>query len=233
VTKVVIVSRTRMHNGVCIGGLMRDSYANVRLLPSEGVHAHSDDAPYRVGDVWGLDLEQPAAVRPPHVEDMIVRRGRRLGVQTGLDFWLREHVEPWEGDASTLFDGVLQQTASGTAYVGHLALPASSVGFWLPGRPLPLDETCPRYRTTLEGTRISVAYVGCEPPAAEIPAWTLVRVSLARWFSPGDDAFEGCWLQISGWYERSKTSGPSARVSGLLRDQPRLPGLGESPSARP
>ncbi len=30
-------------------------------------------------------------------------------MQTGLDFWLREHVEPWEGDASTLFDGVLQQ----------------------------------------------------------------------------------------------------------------------------
>ena len=199
------------------------------------MHSHADDGPYRIGDVWDLDLEKPATVRPPHVEDMIVRRGRRLGAQMALDFWLREHVEPWEGDASTLFDGVLQQTASGTAYVGHTALPASSVGFWLPDRPLPLDETRPRYRTTLDGAPISVAYVGCEPAASEIPAWTLVRVSLARWYSPGGDGFEGCWLQISGWYERStvSASAASARVSGVLRDQPRLPGLGGSPSARP
>ena len=228
-TKVVIVSRTRMGSGVCVGGLTRDTCANVRLLPDEAVHAHPDDAPYRIGDVWDLDLEKPVAVCPPHVEDMIVRRGRRVAVQTGLDFWLREHVEPWEGDASTLFDGALQQTASGTAYVGHADLPTSSVGFWLPGKPLALEAARPRYRTTLDGAPISVAYVGCELAATEIPAWTLVRVSLARWYSPGGDAFEGCWLQISGWYERSKATASSARLSTSLRDQPRLTAL---PSVR-
>ena len=46
-------------------------------------------------------------------------------------------------------------------------------------------------------------YVGEESPIKVIPAGTLVRVSLARWWRPEDSEpnFEKrCYLQLSGWY---------------------------------
>ena len=46
-------------------------------------------------------------------------------------------------------------------------------------------------------------YVGEESPIKVIPAGTLVRLSLARWWRPEDSEpnfEERCYLQLSGWY---------------------------------
>ncbi len=44
-------------------------------------------------------------------------------------------------------------------------------------------------------------YVGFESKVDRIPAGTLMRMSLARWWKPEDsDMNERCYLQLSGWY---------------------------------
>lgn len=196
-----------MRDGVCIGGLTRDTLRNVRLLPSESGHSQPVDAPYQIGDVWEMELGDRVAIRPPHVEDMIVRGGRRIAPQTGLDVWLQRFGRPVVGPVSALFDGCLRLTATGTAYVGAASIPAGSVAFWRPVDDLPLGGLAgDRYQVPWRDGCISVKYVGVQPPLPVIKAGTLVRVSLSRWFQPGPGAPERCWLQISGWYAPSQSS---------------------------
>jgi hypothetical protein len=203
VTEVVIVSRTRMQSGVCVGGLTRTGHRSVRLLPHTGAHSHPENAPYRIGQVWEMDLDFTAVITPPHTEDVLVMGDFLRGVESSLEPWLREHVQPWRGDASGLFGGLLHRSGSGTAYISHEAVSESSVGFWLPGRGLHLDASKgARYVAPWGDKEVSIPYVGLEEPLPLIPSETLVRVSLARWLAPGGTGFEGCWLQVSGWYGR-------------------------------
>ncbi len=226
-TEVVIVSRTRMHSGVCIGGLTRTGHRNVRLLPHTGAHSHRLDAPFQIGQIWEMDLDLPAAIQPPHVEDMLVRAALLRDVQSSLEPWLREHVRPWRGDASGLFGGLLRRSALGTAYIGEGALPSSSVGFWLPNQGLRLDaSTGARYVARWGGKEVSIAYVGLEEPLPLIPAETLVRVSLARWHAPGNSGFEACWLQVSGWYGQEKP-GDATNADSTPSDVPVITALSE------
>ena len=48
--------------------------------------------------------------------------------------------------------------------------------------------------------RYNIPYVGCAEAIDLIPAGTLVRVSLARWWRPEGMNEERCYLQLSGWY---------------------------------
>ena len=43
-------------------------------------------------------------------------------------------------------------------------------------------------------------YVGFEEAVETIPAGTLVRVSLARWWDTNGTTEDRCSLQLSGWY---------------------------------
>jgi hypothetical protein len=56
-----------------------------------------------------------------------------------------------------------------------------------------------RYVFRAEDGRRRIRYVGVAEPAARIEPGTLVRVSLARPWSPSN-APAGLYLQISGWY---------------------------------
>jgi hypothetical protein len=222
VTKVTIVSRTRMKSGVCIGGLTREDHRSVRLLPATGDHAHPADAPYKVGDVWDLELRPALAIERPHVEDALVVGGRRVAPQMGLGTWLAANTHPWTGGAEALYDGKLRLTPSGRAYISRDDVSSVSVGFWLPNRDLVLDETGTRYTAPWRDNQISVAYVGECAPEPFICAGTLVRVSLSRWLLTRT-GIEGCWLQISGWYPpptpRNHPASQAAGLRGWLRDR--------------
>jgi hypothetical protein len=201
VTTVLIVSRTRMGHNVCIGGLATETLENLRLLPNSGEHSHPPSAPFRVGQLWDMDLRRPSSVEPPHVEDVLVDAARPAGLQQDLAGWLRPRVQAWEGDASVLFDGRLRVSSGNTAYVSRWSIPRSSVGFWRPVFNLTANDEGPvRYRARLHDRDITIAYVGESGPDRTIPRGELVRVSLARWFPPANPDFQGCWLQVSGWY---------------------------------
>jgi len=76
--------------------------------------------------------------------------------------------------------------------------PTCSTGYWLPDQPLKFDGDG-RYVFRAENGRRRIRYVGVADPATRIEPGTLVRVSLARPWSPSN-APAGLCLQISGWY---------------------------------
>jgi hypothetical protein len=202
VVRVLIVAKTRMSSGVCIGGLTRDESKNVRLIPPDRQN-HPADTRYDVGQVWDLDFHVSPEVTPPHVEDVIVTRERYIAPVSNLLETLTKRVQPWKGNPEQLFDGFLTFTERGKGYISQQkGVPIASTGYWLPDKPLDKitlhDKTNYFYNSRFG--RFYISYVGFAPAIDQIPAGTLVRVSLARWWASQDMNEKRCYLQLSGWY---------------------------------
>ncbi len=200
---VLIVARTRMWGDRrCIGGLAADGHS-VRLVTATGEHWSSPE--FQVGQIWEVDFTPSTTPVPPHVEDVLVTAQGFVGVQPDLRGHLLSRVRaPWRGGIDQLFGGVVGYTGSGNGYVcARLGVPAHSTGYWLPDRDLVLRGDGKHYDYRDGVSNRGLSYVGEPPPAPILPAGTLVRVSLARWWKPDDaepDFEERCYLQLSGWY---------------------------------
>lgn len=222
--RTLIVSRTVCGSGDkrCIGGITRVDgsaegvrYTSVRLIKPHSYKGFwPKSAPYQIGDVWDLNLEDPANLEPPHVEDKLVRGGqivRRLSSRE-LEHRLLE-ITPsmtpkfyWEGGPQELFNGKLESSRSEKGYVTRGDITDTSTGFWVPDSELILDHNpsgksghyCYRKWSNQRVVRC-LKYVGESEPIEVIPRETLVRVSLARWWTGGNNP-EVCWLMMSGWY---------------------------------
>jgi putative nucleic acid modification protein with dual OB domain len=207
---VLIVARTRMRGDrVCVGGLEVETGRSVRLLGSDGWNLH-EDHPIRPGEIWDLAYEDHPDPTPPHVEDLIVSHGSRVGVEGEMYSEILRLVDPWRGSVESIFDGRLQTTAEGKAYVGpQPPLPSGSVGFWLSDCPLTMTKYPAvqgrRYWFPEGGPVTSVAYVGMEPQLGVVPAGAVVRFSLARWAAFPEGAEKRCFLQISGSFRPGAT----------------------------
>lgn len=53
---VLIVSKTQMRNGVCVGGIIEQTCELIRIHNERGGNL-SDDAPYEIGDRWIMNVE--------------------------------------------------------------------------------------------------------------------------------------------------------------------------------
>lgn len=230
-TNVIIVSRTRMGEGVCVGGFDQIGLRNVRLLPGEGIYRQPADCPYQIGQLWQMELAAPKRVEAPHIEDVIVRDCRMKVASVDFMALIRNAGQPVAGMASALFCGFLTLSAGRKARILHQHVPGASVAFWIPGYDLTSDPSeerrllVPWADGLLGPDRISVKYVGDTEPPDKIPAGSVVRVSLSRWLAPKDGDPEGCWLQISGWYRGSRRA-----VEGA---PPRKPAAPASPLRQP
>jgi hypothetical protein len=114
---------------------------------------------------------------------------------------LRERVDAVEGHPSKLFDGTIRFTGEGSGYISDRAgVPGHSVAFWAPDMDLAF-QAHEGYYYFGEGQDIArFKYVGFATPVETIPARTLVRVSLARWWAPDEEGEERCYCQLSGWF---------------------------------
>lgn len=57
--RVLIVAKTKMGEGVCLGGLVLNTRRSVRLLPWDPSRfSHRMDTPFNLGDIWDLELEE-------------------------------------------------------------------------------------------------------------------------------------------------------------------------------
>jgi hypothetical protein len=204
--EVLILSKTHMHGGkCCVGGIARDG-RYVRLMTATGEN-QSDNTELAPRQVWEIEFVGKQGLVPPHIEDVLIQSKKIKGTLKPeakiLDFVKNAKATVWEGEPDVLFDNMLKWTDNGSGYINKSALPAHSVGFWIADKDL--EKTIyydkPRYRYRSSKGWRSIPYVGFDEPIEVIPAGTLIRVSLARWWDTKGTTDFRCPLQISGWYD--------------------------------
>ncbi len=211
--KVLIVAKTRRGAGACVGGIT-EAGQSVRLIAGDAACNERAGLEYEVGEVWDIESTPDPGIRPPHVENIIVLAGRRLRRSDHLVEAIHRFMTPVAGGPDKLFDGLTQPTTAGGLYVAEsTGLPARSTMFWTPDRPLRLDYDGKRLRyryPTPDGGR-TLTYVGFQEPLEEVPAGTLLRVSLAHRWRPAERPEEElrCFVQLSGWFiEQASAASP-------------------------
>ena len=94
--KVVIVAKTHMRGGACIGAISMDGQS-VRLIAHNMASNEHFNLQYQVGDVWEVEADPPTDLKPPHVENIVVR-GKHFLQAVSMDRVTRfiEQVMPVE-----------------------------------------------------------------------------------------------------------------------------------------
>ncbi len=202
--KILIVAKTRQGSAACIGGLTFEG-RSVRLMAAgTAVNTHVN-MEYQVGEVWEVDGAPVAQITPPHVENIVVHTGRRLGVMTDCTPFIERHMPPAAGSWQHLYEGLLQSTASGALYIAEQSgVPPYSTTFWCPNQPLTRADEGKRirYRYQTPAGVYTLVFVGFQDPLETVPAGALLRISLAHWWRPPQDASVElrCYAQLSGWF---------------------------------
>ena len=200
---VIIVSKTRMKNVACVSGILLANGRFVRLLKSNGDNQDAN-TDLEVGHVYTITFSERDNNTPPHIEDILVNsKKHKFSIPTiEMVEYLTDKlkVKIWEGSIESLFDGKLQWTDGGSGYISENGeIPDNSVGFWIPNKDLTRHYYKEKVKYNYPIKYRNISFVGFQKPIDKIPAGTLVRVSLARWWSPNEDE-QRCYLQLSGWY---------------------------------
>ena len=200
---VIIVAKTHMSNAICVGGVLANGRL-VRLLNENGYNQDSDTK-IEIGEVYTISFSERVERKPPHTEDILVHSMAYKFTFDSIEKMVRYltseiNIRIWKGSSDVLFDGKLLWTSGGSGYISKSGeIPDNSVGFWIPDKDLNRKDFNEKVRYSYPLRWRNISFVGCQNPVDKIPAGTLVRVSLARWWSPNDDE-ERCYLQLSGWY---------------------------------
>lgn len=204
---VLIVSKTHMTNAACVGGISGNGKF-VRLLDQNG-NNQDVDTTLKIGNVYTIEFTERPIKKPPHIEDILVTKMTYKfsfdSIQKMVEY-LKEklNVKIWSGSPDILFDGKLNWTDNGSGFINHEnGIPDNSVGFWIPDMDLTRKVFYEKNRynyPNINGWR-SLPFVGYENAIDVIPAGTLVRVSLARWWDTNGTTEGRCSLQVSGWYD--------------------------------
>ena len=216
--KVLIVAKTRRGPGACVGGLSAEG-RSVRLVAPDAAAHERAGLEYEVGEVWDIETAPDRQILPPHVENVIVLRASRLRRSQKILETIQRFLPPVSGGPDELFDGLTQATSAGGLYIAQrTGLPQRSTMFWRPDQPLVLDSAGKRIRyryPTVDGGR-TLTFVGFQEPVPELPAGTLLRVSLAHWWRPEDRPKEElrCFVQLSGWFTEKAGGGAQALRRG-------------------
>ena len=225
--KVLIVAKTRMGGGACIGAITEEG-KSVRLIPfNEDPHDGANQE-YEVGDIWEISAEPVTNLIPPHIENVVVYEKHRIGTANNLIDSIERLMPPENGHPFELYEGLLQSTENGALYIAKQnGIPSYSTTFWRPDQPLHRDTEGKRvrYRYPTENGGCTFTFVGFQEPPEVIPAGTLLRVSLAHWWRPEDtpDVEERCYAQLSGWFFKEEPKHAIAVKSPLPQTLPQTP----------
>ncbi|RKU12755.1 hypothetical protein C6502_05260 [Candidatus Poribacteria bacterium] len=202
--KVLIVAKTRMGGGACIGAITEEG-ESVRLIPFNEDPHDGANREYEVGDIWEISYKPAKSPIPPHMEDVVVYEKHRLGTANNSIDSIERFMSPKNGPPCGLYEGLLQSTESGALYIAEQnGVPPYSTTFWRPDQPLVRDTAGKRvrYRYPTENGGCTLTFVGFQEPLEVIPAGTLLRISLAHWWRLEDtpEVEEKCYAQLSGWF---------------------------------
>lgn len=203
--ETLILSKTHFGNSVCVGGMVLKNKQYVRLLNPGGRYQYADTK-LSIGDVWDIDFKESDDIVEPHVEDVIINSKRFVRTIDGLSqYILKSGVTIWRGPVTEIFDSKLIWAGTGVGYLSENKpdYPKNSVGFWLSDKPLTYDnDEHYVYSAKTRPFERKLKYKGIPEAIETIPANTLLRVSLPKWWKhPDSDLEKRCYLQLSGWYE--------------------------------
>ena len=134
--KVVIVAKTRMGSGACVGALTFDG-RSLRLIAIDRETNDQFNMDYQVGEVWDVETRPDPDIIPPHVENVIVTGNRLLAPISEIETFIEQQMPPISGGPEAIFDGLAQMTKAGALYIAErTGLPSRSTMFWIPDRPL-------------------------------------------------------------------------------------------------
>ena len=85
--KVVIVAKTRMGSGACVGALTFDG-SSLRLIAADRETNEQFNMDYQVGEVWEIDTRPDPEIITPHIENVVVTHKSRLGLITGIETFI-------------------------------------------------------------------------------------------------------------------------------------------------
>jgi hypothetical protein len=162
---------------------------------------------FDVGEKWSLEFNVSSRTIPPRTETIVINRAQWVGEQEKLREFVQSRVNVWKGGLTCLFNGALKFTHngpwSGTAFVSKNGIiPQVSLGFWMPDRDLSLSPNSddPHYIFEGEHQNIRIPYRGDPGPVKELPAGSLLCVSLMPWWKPSGPIEERSHLYICGCY---------------------------------
>ena len=210
--RVLIVAKTRMGRGACIGAITEKG-ESVRLVPFNADPHDGANREYDIGDIWEITGEPETSLISPHNENFVVHKKSRIHTTKDtkdLVSAIELLMPPKTGDPRNLYEGLLKTTGSGSLYVpAGDDVPPYSTTFWRPDQPLTRDTEGKRmrYRYPTENGGYTLTFVGFQESIETIPAGTLLRVSLAHRWRPKDqpDAEERHYAQLSGWFLEEET----------------------------
>lgn len=207
-TNVLILSKTKMQNGnCCIGVITIPEGIPLRLLSANG-HYFKDDIGLEIRQIFSIRYVTPNNLIAPHIETVHVTSGNLVETLPRNETMLQRiqslNFPIWHGVPQNLFEGLLKWQDNGRGYISRPEIPTNSVGFWISDKDLThhvdgygnnLYEYPDFFDTAV------IKYVGFQIPADTIPAGTLLRVSLAKWWQKDANTEHRCYLQLSGWYD--------------------------------
>ncbi len=207
--KVVIIAKTRMGSGSCVGALTFDG-RSLRLIPPDKDTNDHFNQEYNIGDVWDIDFTPQRNITPPHNENIVVQDKIKLPPINDVATFIAKQMPPIAGGVDVLFEGLAQTTKAGVQYIAErTGVPPYSTMIWQPDQPLIRDDDAKRIRYRYPGPDggRTLTFVGYQEPLPEIPAGTILRVSLAHWWRPSEmpDGELRCYVQLSGWYLDQET----------------------------
>ena len=230
--RVLIVAKTRMGSGACIGAIT-ETGESVRLVPFNTDPHDGANQEYEVGDIWEITGEPEIPLISPHNENFVVHKKSRLHTtkdMKDLVSAIELLMPPKIGDPRKLYKGLLKTTENGSLYVppGDDVL-SYSTAFWQTDQPLVLEREMRRlrYRYPTENGGCTLTFVGFQKPLETIPAGTLLRVSLAHWWRPENTphAELRCYVQLSGWFLEEEIQEEPDPPDGQLPSQMPTPSL--------
>ncbi|MFH1634804.1 MAG: DNA helicase RecQ [Chloroflexota bacterium] len=221
--KVVIVAKTRMGSGACIGGLTFDG-RSLRLIAADRATNDHFNQEYQVGEVWKIETRPDPEIIPPHVENVIVTSKHRLGPIMQIEEFIEQQMPPVAGGVEAILEGLAQTTNVGSLFIAErTGIPSRSTMFWRPDKALQRDDDHKRIRyryPTAEGG-CTLTFTGYQEPIPEIPAGALLRVSLAHWWRP-EEMTEGeyrCYVQLSGWFSTESPPKPDSSIPDRVQKE--------------
>lgn len=198
---VLIVGKTLMRNGFCIGGMDVASGKSYRLMPSTG-YAWPSDTPMHLGQIWQMHLMPAFSGEVPHLEDHMVRSQQLVSQHPNPAELIRKHSIHCSGGVFSTFKGQLDDAREKLFYLPAKQTLDFSTCFWEVPHSLEFTEDDRYNKIRCQMGVFSIPYVGAQriPPTMKLPPKTLVRLSLARPFDQNGQTEPRCYVQLSGWF---------------------------------